>query len=275
MKHQRGQHRGHPAVWATLTIAAFPIVALSLGWAGIDPLRSFGAGALASLMILLIEGVARGRWWIAEPPVARLLGDPEFGSRMLVVLGMLLFVFETFLLASFMTNSTMDGNIVRFVLSRQCASPQSTFMARLCATDRTSVDTDAGTAALREAAEQRFFANGFVTCAARPLMLVCRPEACVQGAMVRCDQWNISRIAGRPISVDSKERIVVAGERVQEDGTYLIDAWADDPESPEWSELGGEDALRALVQLKHTIGRIQVDMQAETFRRAIERLRSR
>lgn len=266
---------GHPALWATLTIAAFPIVALALGWMGVDPLRSFAFGALASLLVLLVEGVARGRWWIAEPAMARLLSDPEFGMRMIVVLGMLLFVFETFLLASFLTNPTLDSNIVHFILQRQCSAPQGSFLARLCVADRGSDRaTDPKTAALREAAEKRFFANGLVTCAVRPLTLVCQPDACVQGALVRCDQWNVGRIAGQPVSVDSKERVVMVGERVQPDGTYLIDAWADDPTASDWQELGGDDTMKALAATQQNLTRLESSLRMETFRRAMERLQS-
>ena len=161
------------ALWATLTIVAFPLVAMSMGWFGVDPFTSFVFGAAASLLVLTVEAVVRGRWWISDPAIARIFSDPSFGYRLLVLVGIVVLLFQSLVLVGFMTDPSFDGNIVRFVLERQCEAPSNAFFSRLCreaAKPPTSTDIDLVTSAVREAAETRFFAGGLITCAAKPLV---------------------------------------------------------------------------------------------------------
>jgi hypothetical protein len=122
--HEHGSRDSRAAVWATLTIAAFPIVTLSLGWIGFDPFRSFLFGALATLFVLFLEGIIRGRWWISEPAIARVLGDPLLGMRLLILTGLVVLVFQTLVLVGLLTNGSFDNNLVRLILNRQCDEPR-------------------------------------------------------------------------------------------------------------------------------------------------------
>lgn len=272
MKAVRGDNHGHPALWATLTIAAFPSVAMILDAQGVDPFRSFAGGAAASLLMLLLEGAVRGRWWISEPAVAEVLEDPKLGWRLLALTGIVILMFQSVVLVGFLADRSMDTKVVRFVLGRQCDNPNSHFLARLCRVEAQDSRTDAAVMAIREAAEKRFFGHGFVTCAVRPLASVFQPTSCVQGALIRCDRWMIGTITRTPVSVESIERTVVTGLSMMSDGSYRVDGWSDDPSSSAWKAVGGDIGEQTLSQPTDVLERKREDLKTETFRRAIERL---
>lgn len=275
MKSVRGHHHGHPAVWATLTIAAFPIVSGILEWQGIDPIRGFAGGAAASLFILLLEGVVRGRWWISEPAIAEVLEHPKFVWRLFAVTAIVVALFQSIVLVGFMVSRSFDGNVVRFILSRQCEAPTNGFLAHICKSAASDDRTDAATMAVREVAEKRFFANGFVTCAVRTQAVAFAPQRSVQGAIVRCDRWLLGTITRTPVSVESMERTVVAALSVLPDGTSRIDQWVEDPTSAAWKTVGGNVGEETLLRSDKTWERKREDMKNETLRRALERLHIR
>ncbi|HWQ99559.1 MAG TPA: hypothetical protein VN397_01780 [Candidatus Methylomirabilis sp.] len=276
--HPSGDPRA--ALWATLTVVAFPIVAMSMGWFGVDPFTSFVFGAAASLLVLMLEAVIRGRWWISDPAIARVLGDPALGFRLLVLVGTVVLLFQTFVLVGFLTDESFDANVVRFVLHRQCDGKGSGLFARFCREADslpTSTSINMISAAVRESAGKRFFAGGLVTCAVRPLASRFEPQTCMHGALVRCDRWVMSRIAGQPISVQTVQKPVVAALGIQSDGTYRILGWADDPSTPEWDAIDGPIAEATLRMNLERARNEDVDSQlaAETYRRVLEQVSSR
>jgi hypothetical protein len=262
----------HAALWATLTVVAFPIVTLSLSWVGVDPFRSFVAGAAASLLVLIIEAIVRRRWWFSDPSIAQVISHPQTATRLLIVAGVLVLIFQTLVLAGFITNRGMDGNVARMILQRQCADPTEALFIRLCRVaegPELPNSTDLAAMAIREAAATRFFGNGLVSCAARPKVTQCDGKECHMAALVRCDKWQIGKIARTPVSIASVERPVVALLEVTENGSYRVAAWSDDPTTPGWPAVAGPIAERAPI----TIGLFEsADLQIESFRRIIERL---
>ncbi len=267
------------ALWATLTIVAFPIVALSMNWFGVDPFTGFVFGAAASLLVLMTEGVLRGRWWVSDPAIARVLGDPALGYRLLILVGIVVLLFQSFLLVGFLTEGSFDVNVVRFILGRQCDSPSNSLLARLCraaAKPSTTADLDLAASAVHEAAEKRFFAGGLVTCAALPLAQKSDLTNRLYGALVRCDRWAVSRIAGQPISIQTATKPVIALLTVKPDGTYRIDGWTDDPASSAWLAIGNSIAQETLEQSRAAAAEPGTNerLAAETFRRVMERVTS-
>lgn len=268
------------AMWAVLTVISFPIVSLSMSWLGADPFISFLLGAAASLLVLLLEGAVRGRWWISEPAVTVILGDSAFGLRLLILSGIVVLLFQSFVLTGFVTNGAFDGNVVNFILRRECAPPTNALFIRLCRAAEiptAGLDTDLSGAAVREAAEKRFFAGGLITCAERPLAIKFGPQTFVRGSFVRCDRWVISRIAGRPISVQTVKRPVIARLAVRADGTYRVDGWSDDASSPDWTAVGGSIADLTLNQARAKSLDVKLDdqMATETLRRVMEKITER
>ena len=282
------RHHGHPALWATLTIAVFPIVALSFGWLGMGPFQSFGMGALATILILILEAIFRRRWWMAEPAIADLLGDPSFGHKLILATGALVLVFQTLTLTAFLTSGTLDGNLLRFIAARQCDAPDNLFLSKFCrdvAVNESVVDTAA--AAIRDAAETHLFPAGIVSCAAHPLVTGISAQRQVRVALVRCDRWTIGTIVRGPVATETKERLVTANLMLLTDGNYRVDGWAElDPAiidtegaviPDEWNAVGGDAADRGIVKYQDLANKelILRELGRETLRRVMERLRTR
>ena len=279
------RHHGHPALWAALTIAVFPIVALSFGWLGMGPFQSFGLGLLATIAVLIFEAIFRRRWWMAEPAIADLFGDPAFGHKLILAVGVLILVFQTLVLTAFLTSGTLDGNLVRFIAARQCDAPDNAFLSKFCrdvAVNETVVDTAA--AAMRESAETRLFPGGIVSCALHPLVTGIAAQSQVRAAIVRCDRWTIGTIVRGPVHIDTQERLAVATLTLLTDGGYRVDGWAelnpvtlDEPEAlTRWTAVGGNAADQALIKY-HDLSNIETISRAlgrETLRRIMERLRT-
>lgn len=278
MKRERGLSnggtKGHPEFWAALTVAVFPIVTLALGWLGMDPFRGFLGGMVAALIIMLLEGMVRGRWWITDPAFARVFTDPAFTWRLLTIVGIVVFLFHTLILATFITGRGLDKNIVSFILSRQCASPTHPLIARLCRdAANPRADVDPALRAVREAAERRFFSGGLVTCAVRPLAMERTPLSCTNASIVRCDKWMIGTITRLPVMTETIERPVVASLITLPDGTYRVDRWADNPDDPAWSAIGGPVSEKASTLLQKASDHFRTELKTETFRRVMEQLR--
>jgi hypothetical protein len=274
MPHEGKKHRGHPALWATLTLAVFPLVTMSLSAMGVGPFRSFLGGAAATLLVLLLEAAARGRWWMADPGIAHIMNDPAFGTRLLIVTGTVVLLFQSFVLVGLLTSGGYDGNVARFILMRQCtAGSQDPLFGRLCRAVSADHRIDATAMAIREAAEKRFFPGGIVTCAVRPLATRFTDDACTQAARVHCDRWIVGKVAREPVSAESVDRVVVAALRLMPDGSYRVDGWSDDPASAGWNAIGGDVSAEASASPR--LNSDDPTMRAETYRRAVERLQAK
>jgi hypothetical protein len=275
--HVRSPKKVHAGFWAALTIVSFPIVAMSVGWFGFNALSSFALGACASIAILILEGIVTAHWWFLEPEISRILDTPELSIRMLVVIGIIVFVFQSLVLVVFMTSPMYDGNVLNLVLSRQCNNPSNPFFGKLCASALQvsgSRDVDIVSAAIRDAAEKRFFSGGLVTCAVRAIATQTDTTTFQRGSLIRCDRWALSKIANEPIRIDTVKRTVVAKVSVQQDGTYRVDGWSDDPTSKDWDAVGGA-AATPTVMLEEGVAEqtgLRDALAQETFRRVMEKL---
>jgi hypothetical protein len=264
---------GHPALWATLTILAFPIVATTAGWWGMGAFKSFFAGAAATIVVLILEAMVRGRWWMAEPAIAALLNDADFSRRLVMITILLVFIFQTLILTSFLANPSMDRNVMGFILKRQCVSPTGSWLAHVCeAAARKDPQMNAALMQIRTNAEQRFFANGFATCAVRTVAVAHAPQTSMYGAIVRCDQWELGTVTRTPMSTATETRQVIALLTKTAHGTYEVSRWEDDPTQQEWLALGGELAVATQQGATDAVRANEYDMKQETLRRAFEAL---
>lgn len=222
------------------------------------------------MIVLLIEAGVRGRWWMSDPGIAKHLGNPAFGHRLLVVTGVLMLLFQSFVLVGLLTSGGYDGNVVRYILARQCASgSKDTLFTRLCLAAPSERRMDAATMAIRETAERRMFPSGIVTCAVRPLASQFTAKTCAQAVHVRCDRWLVSQVARDPVIAETIERTVTAALTLMSDGQYRIDGWHEDPSSSGWQLVADAAGYR------DTAPKDDPSMSAETYRRAVERLQSR
>ncbi len=280
MRFRRGKRKSrvcdpNAGLWAILSIGVFPFVALSLSAIGIHPLIGFAGGMGSSLLVLLIERIVRGKCWFTDPCLASIISQPEFMFRMVVFVGIVMLLFQTFLFTGFLTSASLDRNVVSFILERQCVRPSDKFFAKICGTFATPKDPsiDLISTAIRKEAEARYFPNdGSVTCAAKPLIQRMDESACTHTAIVRCDRWTVGSFIKKPLSIQSIRAIVAVKLSYRPDGMYDIVSWSDNPSSQEWSTITGNIAEPALnvsdMMLDHNDA--ERELMIETYRRAVE-----
>ncbi len=113
--------------WAFLTILAFPVGMLVASAFSFSPFQAFVIGAVASFTILIANVMAETRLWMFDKKWRERFEHPEFSFRLAVVTGTILLILETVVLILFFTDGSMDGSLLRMVLSRQCQSPRDGF----------------------------------------------------------------------------------------------------------------------------------------------------
>ena len=86
-------------IWAALSLGAF-LVTFTYVASMRTTLEAFGLGALALILILIIEGLLRGRVWMLEPRFQKIFEDKNMPVRMLIFTGSIVFILETVILLS-------------------------------------------------------------------------------------------------------------------------------------------------------------------------------
>lgn len=231
------------ATWAIITLITFPFIALCVNIAGIHPAIGFLAGAAGSIAVIAIEAVTRKRVWISEPCISKWLGHPSLIFRLVGFVAIVILLFQTFLLTGFLTGSSLDQNIVGYILNRQCAKSETGWFTPLCQKteepDATAVDPVAS--AMRDEAAKRFFpGSGLVSCSMKTIKQAREETTATRTALIRCDQWIIGRLVRTPVSVQSIMGVVASKLRVREDGSFEVESWSDDPSSASWHAIAGD-----------------------------------
>ncbi len=282
---KRGTHKGqtcdpHAITWATITLVTFPFVAFCANIAGFGPMASFIGGAVGSMFVLLAEFVTCGRLWLSDPCIEDWFSHPASSFRLISVVGILLLSFQTFVIMGFMTSGEFDASIIRFIMARQCESPSSTWIARICRSEspRTDLISDPVSTAMREEAARRLFPGSqLVTCAAHPIKQERGDRSVTRTAIIRCDQWIVGSIVKRPTSFQSATALIAASLHVEEDGSYRVDRWSDDPSSEEWQTIATPIASATEDILSHNtnLSAVRMDLAAENEDRIFAELQRR
>ncbi len=89
--------------WLVATIIAFPFVMSVASLGGYGPLLSFIAGAVGSLLVLLLNLILEPHPWMFDSHWKHRFEDPEFSFRLAVVAGAMLLMVETTLIVFFLT----------------------------------------------------------------------------------------------------------------------------------------------------------------------------
>ena len=272
--------KGHPLVWAVLSVLAFPVILLvaqALGSPGLLPLAW---AAAATLIILLCELIARRRLWIFEPQLADFISHPETPLRLLLVLGCVLLILETALIFLVATNRHMDDGLIGLVMRKQCSAGYDKNARALCgylqaprnALGQALIQNDLAAYTLRAETAKQWFANeSLATCAQRKVT-----QASVNQfdlyyvGLVHCTAWQID--ADNQLQVKT-EKTGFAGIWLTKDtnGFYSASKWTDDPSSDQWSatlKTLAQDA-KAKVQSLSISPEFIKALRAETLKRAL------
>ncbi len=120
------------SVWAALSVISFPAVALSLASLGWQPYAAFLMACVATLAVLFIEAIVRGKSWIFQDGYRHIFEHQETPFRILVVTGGVLLILESLLVFEFLQNPAVDGMILNVLARKQCTTPQAPFAHIVC-----------------------------------------------------------------------------------------------------------------------------------------------
>ncbi|MBU2566052.1 hypothetical protein KKG46_00655 [Patescibacteria group bacterium] len=112
--------KGADFIWATLSILSLPVVALSLTAMDWHPLVSFLIGVAATLCVIFIEAVIRGKLWIFQEQHRAVFGHQDTAFRILIVSGGVLLFIQTFLILQVIENPKLDHILLNLVIQKQC-----------------------------------------------------------------------------------------------------------------------------------------------------------
>lgn len=270
----------HAVTWATITLVAFPFIALCANIAGFGPLASFIGGAMGSMIVLLAEFVTCGRIWFSDPCIEEWFSHPASSYRLLSMVGILMLLFQTFIIMGFIASREFDGSVVRFIMARQCDNPSDTWFTRICRTDipQTDLISDPISSAMREEAANKFFPGSqLVTCAIHPIKQDRDDRNVTRTAIIRCDQWIVGSIVKRPVSFQNTTALVAASMHVEDDGSYRVDQWSDDPSSETWKTIAKPiaDATDDILSKSTNLSVVKMELAAETEDRIFAELQRR
>ncbi len=278
------KHEGTPALWAALTLLAFPIILFVADAAGISPLWSFALGVLGSLCVLAAEILIRGRMWIFEDHYVERLHHPRTPIRILFVAAGALLILETALIMTVALNRSADDALLGLVLRKECAATGDQYAQDLCLflrgqpvpdkqlTDRmTPQEKDPLGFALRShAAETWFPEEALVTCAYRKIDQLLEGETYVRHAsLMLCTAWELD--TNQMLHVKTSRAAYVGAHLMKErSGLYTVFAWSDDLYRDAWGEALGPIATRAERKARSLslLEEFRLALSAETLGRA-------
>lgn len=118
------QKNGHSALWAFISIIAFPIVLISADILEVGGLLPFIFAMVATLVILTLEAGITGKLWMFEDKFINRIGDPEMHVRLLIFVGAMLLILESALLFMAATDRRMDPLLLQMIVNKQCSAPR-------------------------------------------------------------------------------------------------------------------------------------------------------
>ena len=126
------EDKGADFIWAALSILSLPLVALSLTAMNWHPLVAFIAGIGATLAIVFIEAVVRGKLWIFQEQHRAVFGHQDTAFRILIVSGGILLFIQTFLILQVLENPNLDRVLLNIVLQKECQAKPGPLTHIIC-----------------------------------------------------------------------------------------------------------------------------------------------
>ena len=112
--------RSHVVMWAMLSVATFIIIFLACSELKLDAILSFAVAGISMMIILILEGILRGRIWLFEPGYMDFAGHHATSKRIVLFAGGLLLILETALLIGFATDQCFDAAMLRMIEHKHC-----------------------------------------------------------------------------------------------------------------------------------------------------------
>ncbi len=105
--------------WMVVTLLAFPLVMAFASSLGLGPLLSFLAGAIGSLLVLLVNILLEQEFWMLHSHWRERFEDPDFSHRLLIVSGALLLMLETSFFVLALVDQPFAARVIRLLLLAQ------------------------------------------------------------------------------------------------------------------------------------------------------------
>lgn len=224
--------------WAIITIASFPIVALSLAAMGWKSYTAFLMACLATLAILLIEAIVRGRVWIFQKNYQHIFDHEETPFRILVVTGGVLLVLETILLIQFFQNPAMDGYILNLVARKQCNNPQAPFAHLICPIfEKSSIPKQeyALDFSMEQAAKSHLMPTALAgSCITVPVSRTNADNTCSAKFFAYCQAWKADSCQN---SNPGEVALITAQFMKNAEGFFVPTSWQEDRQSDEYKKI--------------------------------------
>lgn len=113
----QARHPHSHKFWMIVTLGAFPVAltfATALGWGSA---LSFIAGAVSSLLVLLLNALLEHELWMLDVHWKVRFEDPDFSHRLLVIAGALLLVVETSFFLLFLADQSFAGKMMQLLVA--------------------------------------------------------------------------------------------------------------------------------------------------------------
>jgi hypothetical protein len=98
------------------TLAAFPIALAIVSMLGLGPVIAFIAGAIGSLLVLLLNICLEHDFWMFDVHWRARFEDPDFSHRLLIVSGALLLMIQTCFFIFLMLDRAFATNLMRLLV---------------------------------------------------------------------------------------------------------------------------------------------------------------
>lgn len=231
-------------VWAAISVVSFPIVALSLASLGWQPYAAFLMACVATIAVLFIEAVVRGKSWIFQDAYRHIFEHKETPFRILVVTGGVLLILESLLVYEFLQNPAVDGMILNVVARKQCTHPQAPFAHLVCPmfVQQPTINRPefALTYSLEEAAKKHLIPSALAgSCVVLPIDTLDLSQSNFT-FFAYCQTWQANTCK---ITKTGESAMVNAQMNGDEQGFYTPTAWQEDKQSNQYQSLTANKSL--------------------------------
>ncbi len=225
---------GSDFVWAAVTIITLPTVALSLTAFNWHPALAFLAGAVCTIIMVVLEAIVRGKTWIFSELFKNTFSHQETAFRLLVGIGGVLLILQTAFVLQILRNPGLDSMLLNLILQKQCGENPGPLAHVICPAFSESKPGASHNMplvySLEHAAKNRLIPSSvFGSCAIVPLENAAADQTKIRlNFFAFCKPWSKNTGANQDLS--PVMRIINAEFIKNSDGFYTPTIWHESSE---------------------------------------------
>jgi len=233
------QDKGSDFVWAAITIVSLPIVALSLTALNFHPIWAFLIACSATLIIIIIEALVRGKLWIFQQRYQNLFEQSDMAFRILIVAGGILLVLQTVLIVEALRNPDFDHVMLNVIIHKQCQkqiSPLSNIICPLFTPVSLTNENFRLNYSLEQASKQHIMPDQIGLCVVLPLQNISQSSNKIH-FLAKCTPWDAT------LTDQNHTWLVTADLSRNNQGFYNITGWTMDNQSINYHTIVSDPAI--------------------------------